>query len=130
MGAGGRAESGAESCPFDGLRTSWSCNADLHNLVACAACSPPAHASACPARPTADALIYVVDCCDRERIQRAASEFKVRHAGRAGGGAAAAGMLLLGMMSFVVLLLRGMPAVAHAATAGAMHLLLCCHSCC
>jgi Arf/Sar family protein len=23
-----------------------------------------------------DALIYVVDCCDRERIQRAASEFK------------------------------------------------------
>ena len=25
-----------------------------------------------------DALIYVVDCCDRERVGRAASEFKVR----------------------------------------------------
>lgn len=25
-----------------------------------------------------DALIYVVDCCDRERIGRAASEFRVR----------------------------------------------------
>lgn len=24
-----------------------------------------------------DALIYVVDCCDRERVGRAASEFKV-----------------------------------------------------
>lgn len=24
-----------------------------------------------------DALIYVVDCCDRERVARAASEFKV-----------------------------------------------------
>lgn len=31
-----------------------------------------------PLPSAADALIYVVDCCDRERIQRAASEFKVR----------------------------------------------------
>ena len=26
-----------------------------------------------------DALIYVVDCCDRERVAKAASEFKVRN---------------------------------------------------
>lgn len=25
-----------------------------------------------------DALIYVVDCCDRERVSKAASEFRVR----------------------------------------------------
>lgn len=28
-----------------------------------------------------DALIYVVDCCDRDRISRAASEFRVSRAG-------------------------------------------------
>ena len=38
---------------------------------ASACCTPP-HSSLC----TADALIYVVDCCDRERVGRAASEFK------------------------------------------------------
>ena len=32
-----------------------------------------------------DALIYVVDCCDRERVGRAGSEFKVRGAAGAGG---------------------------------------------
>ena len=39
-----------------------------------------------------DALIYVVDCCDRERVGRAASEFKVRGtvAGGQGGGGWAA----------------------------------------
>lgn len=29
-----------------------------------------------------DALIYVVDCCDRDRIGRASAEFKVRKGGR------------------------------------------------
>lgn len=28
-----------------------------------------------------DALIYVVDCCDRERVSKAASEFKVSRRG-------------------------------------------------
>ena len=28
-----------------------------------------------------DALIYVVDCCDRDRIGRASAEFKVRTRG-------------------------------------------------
>ena len=39
-----------------------------------------------------DALIYVVDCCDRERVGRAAAEFKVRRQGCRQAGAAGGSM--------------------------------------
>ena len=72
-----------------------------------------------------DALIYVVDCCDRERVGRAASEFKVSHVGRwrgAGDGGLGNG---LHPQSGCALLSRFAPRLDHVCSASCA-----CTSCC